>query len=50
MLGIYEMPLSHVDEIVFIVVESHSCSFLELLGVIDIDEIVVLRLLVAWMA
>lgn len=44
------MPLGHVDEIMLVVFESDSCSFFELLRVIDINEIVVLHLLMAWMA
>jgi len=44
------MPISHVDEIVLIVFESNSGSFLELLWVIDINEVVVLHLLMTWMA
>ena len=44
------MPLGHVDEIMLVVFESDSCSFLELLRVIDINEIVVFHLLMAGMA
>lgn len=44
------MSLGHVDEIVLIVFEPDSCSFLELLWVIDINKIVVLHLLMAWVA
>ena len=39
------MSVGHVDEIMLVVFESDSCSFLELLWVIDIDKIVVLHLL-----
>jgi hypothetical protein len=49
-LSVYVMPVSHVDEVVLIVFESNGCSFLELLWVIDVDEVVVLHLLVAWVA
>jgi len=49
-LSIYIMPISHVDEIVLIVFESNSGSFLELLWVIDINEVVVLHFLMTWMA
>ena len=41
------MSVGHVDEIMLVVFESNGCSFLELLGVIDINKIVVLHLLMA---
>ena len=46
-LCVYVMSVGHVDEIMLVVFESDGCSFLELLGVIDINKIVVLHLLMA---